>query len=142
MRKLPILFFAVFIFSCKSSVPGDVLPPKKMQAVLWDVMQADAMAEYYAASDSAFTGLSKHVDYYQKVFAIHKISKDDFTKSLVYYENHPSRLKPILDSMQSFGQRLNRADTVEGARPTVTVDSNTVKVDSNFKKRLPLIKRH
>ncbi|MBO9681901.1 MAG: DUF4296 domain-containing protein, partial [Flavisolibacter sp.] len=103
MRKLPILFFAVFIFSCKSSVPGDILPPKKMQAVLWDVMQADAMAENYAASDSAFRGLSKHVDYYQKVFAIHKISKDEFTKSLVYYENHPSRLKPILDSMQSFG---------------------------------------
>jgi hypothetical protein len=134
MRKLPILFLAVLIFSCKSSVPGDVLPPKKMQAVLWDVMQADAIAENYAATDSTFRGLSKHVNYYQKVFAIHRISKEQFTKSLVYYENHPSRLRPILDSMQSFAQRLNEADTTQRPHPTVTVDSN-------FKKRLPLIKR-
>jgi len=133
MRKLSILFLAILVFSCKSSVPGDVLPPKKMQAVLWDVMQADAMAENYAAADSTFRGLSRHVDYYQKIFTIHKTSKEEFTKSLVYYENHPSRLRPILDSMQSFAQRLDRADTIERPHP--------VTIDSNFKKRLPLIKR-
>lgn len=134
MKNLLILFFAVFIFSCKSSVPDDVLPPKKMQAVLWDVMQADAMAEYYAMNDSTFTGLSKHVDYYQKVFSIHKISKEDFIRSLTYYENNPARLKPILDSIQSYGQNLNKADTVERPRPSVVADSN-------FKKRLTPIKR-
>jgi hypothetical protein len=135
MKTLLILFSVLFIiFSCKPSVSGGVLSPKKMQAVLWDVMQADEMAEYYAAKDSTFRSLSKHIDYYQKVFAIHKIIKDEFTKSLAYYQNHPSRLKPILDSLQSFGQRLARADTVEGHRPVVTVDSN-------FKKRLPPMKR-
>lgn len=134
MKKLPVLFLAVLIFSCKSSVPGDVLPPKKMQAVLWDVMQADAMAENYAATDSTFRGLSKHVDYYQKIFAIHKISKEEFTKSLLYYENHPSRLKPILDSVQSFAQRLDQSDTVVRPHSPVTIDSN-------FKKRLLPIKR-
>jgi hypothetical protein len=134
MRTLLILFLVLFIFSCKSSVSGDVLSPKKMQAVLWDVMQADEMAEYYVAKDSTFRILSKHIDYYQKVFAIHKITKDEFTKSLAYYENHPSRLNPVLDSLQSFGQRLDRADTVEGPRPVVTVDSS-------FKKRLPPMKR-
>jgi hypothetical protein len=97
-------------------------------------MQADEMAEYYVAKDSTFRILSKHIDYYQKVFAIHKITKDEFTKSLAYYENHPSRLNPVLDSLQSFGQRLDRADTVEGPRPVVTVDSS-------FKERLPPMKR-
>jgi hypothetical protein len=135
MRNFLILIFAVSLFSCKSSVPGDVLPPKKMQAVLWDVLQANEMAEYYGATDSAFKGLSKHVEYYQRVFAIHKISKEDFTRSLTYYEDHPSRLKPILDSLQSFIQRLDKADTITKPAPPIITDTS-------LKKRLPLIKRH
>ena len=123
MRNRGILIFVVFIFSCNSSVPKDILPPKKIQAVLWDVMQADEMAEYYSASDSGFKRLSKHVDYYQKIFAIHKINKEDFTRSLSYYENHPARLKPILDSLQSFGHRLERADSLKKSKTPIVTDS-------------------
>lgn len=79
---------------------------------MWDVLQADEMAEYYSLKDSTFRGLTKHVDYYQKVFAIHKITKDDFTKSLSYYENHPAALKTILDSVQKFGERLQKKDSL------------------------------
>lgn len=123
MKRPGILIFTVCILSCKSSVPEDVLPPKKMQAVLWDVMQADEMAEYYSAKDSTFRSLSKHAGYYQKIFSIHKISKDDFTKSLAYYENHPVRFKPILDSLQSFGERLQRADSLQKAKAPAVTDS-------------------
>lgn len=123
MKSLRILVFTVFIFSCKSSVPKGVLPPKKMQAVLWDVMQADEMTEYYAARDSGFRNLSRRVEYYQKIFAIHKIRKEDFTKSLAYYENHPDRLKPILDSMQSFGQRLQKEDSLKKSKVPAVIDS-------------------
>jgi hypothetical protein len=112
MRSLRILIFTVCFFSCTSSVPKDVLPPKKMQTVLWDVMQADEMAEYYSVKDSTFHGLAKHADYYQKVFSIHKVSKEDFTRSLRYYENHPAALKTILDSLQKFGERLQKRDTL------------------------------
>jgi hypothetical protein len=112
MKSLRILVFTVCFFSCKSPVPNDVLPPKKMQAVLWDVMQADEMAEYYSSKDSTYHSLSKHADYYQKVFSIHKISKKDFTRSLDYYENHPASLKTILDSLQKFGERLQKRDTL------------------------------
>ena len=123
MRSLPILIFTVCLLSCKSSVPKDVLPPKKMQSVLWDVMQADEMAEYYSAKDSTFNSLSKHADYYQQIFFIHKITKEDFTKSLDYYENHPARFKPIIDSLQSFGERLQRADSVKKAKTPAITDS-------------------
>src|SRR6266498_4396198 len=133
MRRLRILIFCVCIFSCKSSIPKDVLPSKKMQAVLWDVMQADEMAEYYSAKDCSFRELSKHADYYQKIFSIHKISKGDFTRSLVYYENHPVSFKPILDSMQSFGEKLQRADSLKKAK---------VPKDSTVKKPPLPIKHH
>jgi len=113
MRKRMFSFVFILFLSCKSSVPKDVLPPKKMQAVLWDVMQADEMAEYYSQKDSSFKGLSKHADYYQKVFSIHKISKDDFARSMKYYQDHPAILKPILDSLQSFGQRSQQNDSLQ-----------------------------
>lgn len=135
MRNFRILIFIIFIFSCRSSVPHDVLSPKKMQAVLWDVMQADAMAEHYSSSDSTYKRLAKQADYYSKVFAIHKISKEVFTRSLSYYENHPAGLKSILDSLQSFAQRVNRADTLKApAGPAVA--------DTNLRKKLFKIKPH
>jgi hypothetical protein len=135
MRSLRILIFCVCIFSCQSSIPKDVLPPQKMQGVLWDVMQADEMAEYYSAKDSSYRELSKHVDYYQKIFSIHKISKGDFTKSLAYYESHPVSFKPILDSLQSFGEKLQRADSLKKVKVPAIKDS------AAKKKPLP-IKHH
>jgi len=126
MRNLLILIVAACILSCKSSVPKDVLTPKKMQAVLWDVMQADEMTEYYSSKDSSFRGLPKHVEYYQKVFAIHKISKQDFARSLNYYENHPADLKIILDSLQKFSERLQKTDSLN-KKPYNPIGNDTTK---------------
>lgn len=126
MRRLRFLLVAVCILSCKSSVPKNILPPKKMQAVLWDVMLADEMAEYYSSKDSTLRGLQKHVDYYQKVFAVHKINKQDFTRSLNYYENHPAVLKTILDSLQKFSERLQKADSLN-KKPYNPIGNDTTK---------------
>jgi len=111
MRNLLFLVLFVTILSCKSSVPKDILPPKKMQAVLWDMMQADEMMEYYSTNDSSFKGISKHTVYYQNIFAIHKVSRESFKNSLNYYKDHPASLKPILDSLQRFAQRSQSSDT-------------------------------
>jgi len=82
-----------------------------MQTVLWDLMQADEMAEYYSTTDSSFKGIAKHTVYYQNIFAIHKVSRESFKNSLNYYKDHPASLKPILDSLQRFAQRLHTSDT-------------------------------
>jgi hypothetical protein len=126
MKKLGILILLSCFVSCKSSIPKDVLPPKKMQAVLWDVLQADEVADYYASRDSTFKGLAKHVDYYQKVFAIHKITKDDFARSLKYYQDHPASLKIVLDSLQQFGQSLQAKDSLS-KKPATPVINDSIK---------------
>lgn len=140
MRNLGILIIAVVVFSCKSSVPKDVLPPKKMQAVLWDVMQADEMAEYKSIKDSAFRNLPKHAEYYQTVFSIHKITKEDFTKSLAYYENHPGVFKTVLDSLKSLGERVQKADSLKKAKAPVDTAKKTI--DSLKEKLHPPTKHH
>ena len=101
---------------------------------MWDIIQADELAEYYSGQDSSFKSLSKHVNYYQKVFAIHKIGKEDFTKSLAYYENHPAQLKPILDSLQSLGGRQNITDS--------TKSTTKPPIDSARKKHPFPVKHH
>lgn len=116
---LPVLLSVVIIFSCESSVPDNVLPPGKMQMVLWDMMQADEMAGYYSMTDTSFLSLAKHADYYQKVFAVHKINKNDFVSSLNYYESNPSKLKIIVDSLQKFGQRLQQGDSARNQTPVI-----------------------
>ncbi|HWI91933.1 MAG TPA: DUF4296 domain-containing protein [Flavisolibacter sp.] len=141
MRTLGILVIVILIFSCKLSVPKDVLPPKKMQAVLWDVMQADEIAEYYSVKDSTFHSLPKHAEYYQKVFSMHKITKEDFKKSLAYYESHPVVFKAVLDSLKSFGEKIQRADSLKTSKSPV-IDSATKRIDSFKKKPLLPIKHH
>jgi hypothetical protein len=123
MRILLFFLFAISLFSCQSSVPKDVIPPAKMKSVLWDMMQADEVINYYSPTDSTFQTLSKQVDYYQKVFAVHKIKKEDFTKSLTYYENHPAQLKTILDSLQKFGERLQKGDTLKKQDKPEVIDT-------------------
>ena len=100
-----------------------------MQAVLWDMMQADEMAEYYSTSDSSFKGIDKHLIFYQNIFAIHKVTKASFKESLNYYRDHPIGLKTIFDSLQHFGQRLLNKDTLNKKRfHPMTADTSTRKL--------------
>lgn len=130
MKKLIISSLVFIIISCQSSVPKNVLPPAKMQSVMWDMMQADAMAEYYASKDSALSELAKHVNYYQDVLTLHKISKEDFKRSLSYYQSHPSKLKTIFDSLQTFTERAQTIDTIKNKNRPVTLDSLKKKIVS------------
>jgi len=86
MKNLVILGLFTVLLSCKPTVPKDIFPPEKMQVVLWDVLQADEIAEYYSTTDSSFKQFEKHADYYYKVFALHKISKEDFKRSISFYQ--------------------------------------------------------
>lgn len=104
-----LLFFAV---SCNST-PKNVLLPSQMQSVLWDVMQADEMADYYSGKDSSFKTMKKHIAYYQTIFSIHNTTKTIFVNSLNYYESHPEKFKKIVDSLQSYSERLQNVDTIK-----------------------------
>ena len=106
MKQLAVIFFLVLFGSCKSSVPEGILPPGKMQAVYWDLMRADEMVNYYAILDTAY-GRTRHQDsFYAAILGIHQISHETFLKSKYYYETHPEKLKPVLDSIHSRGEKL------------------------------------
>lgn len=94
---LPLLFCAC---SGSPSVPKDVLPPEKMQAVLYDVIRADEMVDFLRLSDSTYQHFSKRTAMYDTVFQLHKVKKEAFQKSMKYYQGRPDLLKQIFDNLQ------------------------------------------
>ena len=102
MRKIVSCLIPMFILVCckEQKVPDNVLPPQKMQSVMWDMLQADEYANFQLPKDSTLSILDRHTNYYQKVFQIQKITKEQFKKSLKYYQTRPDLLKVMFDSLQ------------------------------------------
>ena len=100
MRRL--LFLALVLCACSGtpSVPRGVMPPQKMEAVLYDVIRADETVDFLQISDSTYRIFSRRVALYDTVFQLHAIRKEDFQKSLRYYQGRPDLLKGILDDLQ------------------------------------------
>ncbi len=77
-----------------------------MQLVLWDLLRADEYVVNNASKDSTLNIKVKSIELYDQVFRIHNITKDEFQKSLDYYQSRPDLLKVILDSISSQGRYI------------------------------------
>jgi hypothetical protein len=101
MRTLALLLSTIFVSCSGSDVPKDVMPPEKMQAVLYDVILADELADFSSIQDSTYRELEKRTVLYDSIFQIHNITKQAFHKSFKFYQQRPDLLRTILDSLQA-----------------------------------------
>lgn len=101
MRNLLLLVVVSAFFSCssKKEIPEGILPPQKMEPVLWDYLRADAYSTDYLKRDSTVNDTLENLKLQQKVFAYYKISREDFYRSYDYYIKHSGMLTRIIDSM-------------------------------------------
>lgn len=100
IRICILLFMMVTITSCgNDKAPSDVLKPDKMQAVLWDIIKADAFTTDFIQKDTAKNAVAENLKLQQQVFAIHHTSKEVFYKSYDYYKTNTPVFKVMLDSM-------------------------------------------
>ncbi|MEI6947849.1 DUF4296 domain-containing protein [Paraflavisolibacter sp. H34] len=101
IRALTILSVLLLCWGCggNSQVPREVLPPQKMQQVLWDLIRADELTYARSGTDTNATKLIHRTTLYQQVLRIHRISKEVFRKSYSYYQRNPDLMKVIIDSM-------------------------------------------
>lgn len=93
-----LLIITIVTTSCNKR-SSDILPPAKMQAVLWDYLRADAFTTDFIAKDSALNPLLENVKLQKELFAYHHITKEIFYKSYRYYISHSKEMGPILDSL-------------------------------------------
>lgn len=98
----------LLLVACRNGAqPDGVLPPEKMQALLWDLMQADEVADMRMQADSLRLGNSRYyTNEYQKVLQLHGLSQKGLRNNLAYYKSHPNEFKPIIDSLQKSAERL------------------------------------
>ncbi len=101
-----------------------------MKAVMWDVIQADEFANLSIAKDSSKNLKQEILKLYSKVFAMHKISNEDFERSYYYYRQHPDKEKELLDSIQTYGNKMREANYV---RPKLTLPDLPVIRDTTIK---------
>ncbi len=109
------LFIIIVLASCgkKDKIPPGILEPDKMQAVLWDVIRADAFTTDFIKKDSAKNEEEENVALQQKIFSIHHVSKQDFYKSYDYYKSNTVLMKDMIDTM------LVRAERDRNKKPVL-----------------------
>ncbi len=101
-RHLFLVFVSVWLTACgeRFAQPAAVMPPEKMEAVLWDLLRADHFVTNYVANrDSSLANHAKGPQLYAAILKKHGITDSTLRISLDYYKNHPKQFYPILDSI-------------------------------------------
>jgi len=107
--------------SSKNDIPADVLERKKMESLMWDMIQADQYYREYLIRDSVGKDIQQmRYNLYEEVFKIHKISRATFEKSYDYYSNRPKLMKDIFDSLSANGNRKLQ----DFYKPAITVNDS------------------
>lgn len=70
-----------------------------------DLATADEWNKININRDSSLINKKQNISYYNQIFSMHNISKDDFYNSIKYYQNNPNELKPLLDSLNNFANK-------------------------------------
>ena len=137
--KLILLQVCILLIalSCSDNkkIPDHILKPEKMEAVLADVMMADALNQERIIRDSLLYLSKENVSYFKKIFQLHAVTKEEFEKSIQFYTKRPDLLRAIIDSVSAVVSRKNKL--LEAKKDSVTTKSDTLKSKlngRNFKK--------
>ena len=137
--KLILLQVCILLIalSCSDNkkIPDHILKPEKMEAVLADVMMADALNQERIIRDSLLYLSKENVSYFKKIFQLHAVTKEEFEKSIQFYTKRPDLMRAIIDSVSAVVSRKNKL--LEAKKDSVTTKSDTLKSKlngRNFKK--------
>jgi len=105
MRSLlPAIAGLLILASCskKNKLPAGIMSKEKMEAVMWDMMQADVfLSDFVLSKDTSLKKFEEHTKLYERVFQIHQTNKEQFSRSFTYYRSHPTIMKEVLDSLNT-----------------------------------------
>lgn len=90
-----ILFVApLLLFSCEVKMPEDIIPPTKMEALLYDYHLVQSMSSEYASDDY------KEKLYFAYVFDKHNVTQEEFEHSMQWYNRYPKHMKKIYANLE------------------------------------------
>ena len=89
------MILCVCCMACGKRVPSKVIPPKDMEALLYDYHMATALG--YEVSYGENYKKEAYIDY---VFRKHGVTEAEFDSSMVWYTRHSDMLSGIYDNLQ------------------------------------------
>ncbi len=101
MRPVLVILVTIFLVCCKgkNDLPDGIMKPEKMQKVFWDYLRADVYTTDFISKDSTKNMILENLKLQEKIFALHKTTREEFYKSYTYYSNHKELMTKMLDSM-------------------------------------------
>lgn len=100
MRILLLIFIPIVFNACSfSPVPKGILPPDKMQKVVYDLIRIDEFISNFVVKDSTVDIKKKRSILYEQVFKVHNTTRKEFYASYKYYQQHPDIQKGLFDSL-------------------------------------------
>jgi hypothetical protein len=120
MRQFVLIgWMLILVTACSDNrrIPSTIMPPEKFQAILTDVLLADALTLERSFKDSAVKISDENAAYFLKVFQLHGVSKNEFMKSYNFYLQRPDLLKIITDSVSSVLDKRNLQLSTDTAKP-------------------------
>lgn len=115
MRIRPIVLLVVILAGCSSGpVPRGVLPPDRMQKIVYDLIRIDEFMNNFVIKDSAIDAKKKRSSLYDEVFKVNNTNRKEFYSSYKYYQEHPDVQKEVFDSLH---ESLNRKVEVGRMKP-------------------------
>jgi hypothetical protein len=137
----PACFISVLclFLSCSGNkVPKDVLGPEKMQEVMWDMISAGEFLSGYVLNKDSVDRFAESSKMYGKVLQVHRITREQFDKSYLYYRQHPEMMKVILDTLS---QRQSRPEELYKPRIDSVTVADSARLPDSLKKPIPFKKR-
>ncbi len=96
------------VASCKDSVPRDILPPRKMESLLYDYHMAQSVSANIPASER-----HKKEPYKNYVLEKHRVDEELFDSSMAWYSRHTSYMVDIYEKvLQMVTSRLETANDI------------------------------
>lgn len=89
------IVMTMLLVSCEVKMPEDIIPPFKMEELLYDYHLVQAMPSEYSANDY------KEKLFFDYVFKKHNVTKEHFENSMKWYNRYPKHLRKIYTSLEA-----------------------------------------
>ncbi len=90
---------------------------------MWDMIRTGEFLDGFVLNkDSTLNKTAQSLKWYDKIYQVHGISKDQFIRSYYYYQAHPVLMKRILDSLGKKG--MTNVDPTQQEQPLISPDTS------------------
>lgn len=124
MRRMTGWLIVLAFAACTNhtKIPEGIIAQPRMEKILWDMVQADRYVNTFIMAqpkDSPSVKKEKAAIFYERVFALNKISREQFLTSYKFYLGRPDITKVMFDSIASRGDKQRSQMYRSSPKPTL-----------------------